>query len=360
MSQLRFQSSRQLAFRVALQQAAQDYLATQGRHRYAGVGIAGKAALLGGLSLYCYWLALHATQGWIFAAAYIAAFVLAMLLAMNTLHDAAHGAVFRSAVFNRLLARLTSLPMGVDADIWTRRHVHLHHTYPNVEEYDLDIEPNPFLRQTPFQAWAVQYRWQHRYWPLIAALSLPYLCWYGDWLDCWGKSKLRLRDPRPISTPHFLASKAAHLLLALGLPLWLLHGSAIGWGTVLLCYVVGQMLASCFLVAMILGTHWADVAFFQPGADGRLPHTWHEHQFLTCCDWLPAPAWLGGLLGGLHLHLTHHLFPAYSHRHYPALARIVQQQAAAHGLPYRCLSYPQLWRAQQRFLRAMGTKPQAS
>ncbi|VEB43107.1 Fatty acid desaturase [Chromobacterium violaceum] len=80
---------------------------------------------------------------WTFAPAYIAAIVMAMLLAMNSLHDAAHGALFRSAALNRLLTRAASLPMGIDADIWTRRHVHLHHTYPNVDGYDLDIEPIP-------------------------------------------------------------------------------------------------------------------------------------------------------------------------------------------------------------------------
>ena len=358
MSKLRFQSSAELPFRIELQQAAQAYLEQSRDHRFAGAGIWLKAWLLAGLSLACYLLALRADTLWQFAPAYVAAILLAMLLAMNSLHDAAHGAVFRRPWLNRLLSRVTSLPMGIDSDIWIRRHVHLHHTYPNVDGYDLDIEPNPFLRQTPFQDWAPQFRHQHRYWPLIAALSLPYLCWYGDWLDLMGKSKLQLRDAKPVRAPGFLLAKAGHLALVLGLPIWLLHGGGIGWGCVLLCYLLGQMAASCFLVAMILGTHWADVAFFQPGADGKLPHTWHEHQFLTCCDWEPRPLALAHLLGGLHLHLTHHLFPSYSHRHYPALARITRQVAQKHGLDYRCLNYPELWQAQQRFLKSMGSRPQ--
>ncbi|AVG17404.1 acyl-CoA desaturase [Chromobacterium vaccinii] len=357
MGKLRFRSSAELPFRIDLQRAAQSYLAERGEHRFADWRVGLKGAALAALSLACYVLALRATTMWSFAPAYIAAIVMAMLLAINTLHDAAHGALFRNARLNQWLTRAASLPMGIDADIWTRRHVRLHHTYPNVDGYDLDIEPNPFLRQTPFQDWSPQFRYQHRYWPLVAALSLPYLCWYGDWLDLLGKSKLLQYNSQPIPAGGFLLGKLGHLVLLLALPWYCLSAGAIGWGGLLLCYLAGLMAASCFLVAMILGTHWAEVEFFRPEGE-EMPHTWHEHQFLTCCDWQPRPRALGHLLGGLHLHLTHHLFPAYSHRHYPALARIVKEQARRHGLPYRCIGYQGLWRAQQNFLRGMGRRPE--
>nr|WP_199066542.1 acyl-CoA desaturase [Chromobacterium sp. ASV5] len=356
MKKLRFQSSSNMPFRLALQREVQAYLAERGDHRYANWSIVLKGIILSVLSVGCFIFALSTTTAWSFAAAYTLSIVSSMLLAMNTLHDAAHGAFFQNATLNRFLARIVSLPMGIDADIWTRRHVHLHHTYPNIDGYDLDIEPNPFLRQTPFQEWAPQFRFQHRYWPLIAALSLPYLCWYGDWLDWLGKSKLKQYDKQPINTMWFLLCKLGHLGLLLGLPLIFLPSGIISIAGLLLSYMVGLMVASCFLVAMILGTHWAEVEFFKP--DGtQILHTWHEHQFLTCCDWEPQPQVLGHLFGGLHLHLTHHLFPTYSHRHYPALTRIVEEQATIHGLPYRCISYSELWQAQQSFLQAMGRKP---
>jgi linoleoyl-CoA desaturase len=143
----------------------------------------------------------------------------------------------------------------------------------------------------------------------------------------------------------------------LALPLWLLPDAGVGWGVVLGAYAAGQMLASCVLVSLILGTHWSEVEFFQPGADGAMPHTWYEHSFRTACDWSPRPAWLGHLLGGLDKHLTHHLFPTWSHRHYPALAAIVARLAPGHRLRYRDLSYPALLAAQQGFLKSMGKRP---
>lgn len=362
---LRFQPAHSTPFARELRQAAQALLDTHADHRWADIGIAAKALLLAVLLGGAYAAVLGARTVGQLLLAFVACQALAMTLAMNVLHDAAHEALFRRPGWNRLARWLCSLPVGIDSDFWTVRHVQFHHTWANVDGHDLDIEPNPFLRQTPYHPWAPQYRHQHRYWPLIAALSLPYLAWYSDWLDRLGLSKVG----RPAHLQNasawgvFVLTKVAHISLMLALPTWLAvqHGAPWGVGTVIACYLGGQLLASCFLVAMILGTHWAEVQFYRAppttaptAAMATLPHTWYEHSFYTACDWQPRPAWLGYWLGGLNLHLTHHLFPTWNHRHYPALAAVVQTLAARHGLPYRCMGYGELLAAQQRFLRDMG------
>ncbi len=352
---LRFQPATNSAFRQALKQEADAYLAGQGKHRFADGLMFLKATCLALAIGLAYAVTLTATSTMMFAPAYVGFIILAMVLAMNTLHDAAHNALFKTAWLNRLFMRIVSVPVGIDPSYWTIRHVHFHHTYANIEGYDLDTEPNAFLRQTPFQDWHPQYRYQHLYWPLVAALSLPYLCWYSDWVDRLGLTKVAGHSPSGWRAwLVFLSTKAAHIAVALLLPIWNLHGTGIGWGEVVLWYVLGQMMASCFLVALILGTHWAEVQFFQLGADGTMPHTWYEHTFYTACDWLPRPAWLAYWLGGLNYHLTHHLFPTTSHRHYPQLAAIVQRVARKHGLVYRTLNYRQLITSQQKFLKSMG------
>lgn len=356
---VRFSSAVDSAFRIELRQAADQYLASRSEHRFGNAGHYLKGILLAMLATAAYWFAVSAGQLWHFVPAYFAFLFLAMLLAMNVLHDAAHYAYVRQPWLNRLLMRLVSIPVGIDPAFWTIRHVHFHHTYANIEGYDLDTEPNPVLRQTPYQRWLPHFRFQHVYWPLVAAISLPYLCWYSDWADRCGATKVAAtgkRDGWP-GWPLFLSLKVLHLTVAVLLPVWFLRDSGIGWGQIVLCYVLGQMLASCFLVAMILGTHWAEVDFFQPPATGVMPHTWHEHTFRTACDWTPAPRSLDHLMGGLNYHLTHHLFPTWSHRHYRPLAKIVAQVAARHQLNYRNLTYSQLWTSQQAFLRAMGRQP---
>ncbi|WP_395702418.1 fatty acid desaturase family protein [Aquabacterium sp.] len=336
------------------EQAALHLRSTQD-HAFADAGMWLKIALLAAIVFSCYGLALTATNAMGLVLATIAYVFATMVLAMNSLHDAAHGSLCRSARANRLAMRLVALPLGIEPVYWTLRHVHYHHSHANVDGLDLDIEPNVALRQTPFQAWQPQYRWQHLYWPLVAAISLPWINWVFDWADRLGRTRLRddgvLQGPRGWAT--FLLHKGLHGLLTIALPLWL---TPLGLGPVLLAYALAQLLASCFLVATILGTHWADVAFFRAPADGQLPHSWHEHAFHTTVDW--RGHWLlRPWLGGLDLHLTHHLFPTLSHRHYDALSPVVAQAARDFGLPYRCLRYHELHAAQQRFLRRMGRNP---
>ncbi len=144
---LRFQPAAGSAFRRELMLEADAYLKSRGTDRFGDGWLALKAAGLAAALVLAYVLALTAGTRWHFVPAYVAFLFLAMALAMNTLHDAAHGALFRSARLNRWWKRLASIPVGIDAGYWTLRHVHFHHTYANVEGYDLDTEPNPFLRQ---------------------------------------------------------------------------------------------------------------------------------------------------------------------------------------------------------------------
>ncbi len=355
----RFPLEADAAFRNDLRLEAQAYLTRRGDHRWADIGTALKAVTLVIAAAALYALALRAGSPGGFMASYTAFFFVATLLAINVLHDASHRALFRSIAANRWVARLASLPMGIDSDYWTARHVHYHHPFANVDGLDFDMEPNPFLRQSPFQPWAAQYRYQHLYWPLVAALSLPYINWVFDWADRLGRTPLAadqvLRGAGGWAL--FVASKALHFLLFVALPLHI-AGPSVGWAVVLCAYLLAQMVASCVLVAMILGTHWADVEFFERPASGEpMPHGWYSHTFRTTCDWVVRPRWLGAGLGGLNLHLTHHLFPTYCHRHYEDLQQIVKRLAHRHGLDYRALGYRELVGLQQVFLRKMGSRP---
>ena len=88
-----------------------------------------------------------------------------------------------------------------------------------------------------------------------------------------------------------------------------------------------------------------------------MPQGWYRHNFATACDWETSPKWLHHLTGGLNYHLTHHLFPGWNHRHYPALAAILAELAPRYAMDYRCISYRELLQQQQRFLRTMGQQP---
>ena len=358
-SDLRYTNMPEEPFVTELKQKSQAYFAVHSDYRHAD-----KWLLLKGLGVVvCAVLAYMALlfsqdvlQLWL---AYGVLMLATMLLAVNVLHDAAHRTLVRSIFWNRLINRVVSLPLGIDPDYWTVRHVRYHHTYPNVEGLDLDIEPNPFLRQTPFQRYAPHFRYQYLYWPLIAALSMLYINWIFDWSDRLGKTALKNENVLRgfAGWALFVSSKLAHLILIVWIPIQLLSAHGVSVWMVVGAYVASQMMASFFVVALILGTHWAQVEFFQPNPSGVMPHSWRMHTLRTAVDWMPKWHWLGYWTGGLNLHVTHHLFPRVSHRHYPALAHILAKIAHDFDVPYRQIDYSTLLHLQKQFLQEMGQVP---
>ncbi len=355
----RFTPSTYSSFADELRAEARAYLERNGDHRYANVATALRVIFLALITSASFVASLHAAGPAGFIGTFLAFSVSAAALSINVSHDAAHGALGRSRALNATAARLVTIPLGIEPAYWRVRHVRYHHPNANIEHCDLDTAPNAFLRQTPFQPWYPYFRFQQYYWPIIAALSMPYVAWVYDWSDRLGLTPLENDRLLPGLGGWlcFVGSKLAHLILCLAIPLTI-AGPTVGYGAVIVGYVVGQMVASGILLTMILGTHWADTRFYDVSDGTPLAHSREEHVFLTCCDWAPRPRFLSDWMGGLNLHLTHHLFPTYSHRHYRALASIVERLAARHGLPYRCLTYGALLSGQYRFLKSMGERPE--
>lgn len=353
---LHYDQRQELELHRDLTRAANRYLQAHGDHRFADAGMIGKMLLLVALcgAFYLLGLRAHSVAG--FAAGYFAFIFTAMLLAINVIHDASHNAFFRSQRANRLLNMVVSIPLGLDPDCWRVRHVECHHADLNVRHYDMDIEENGVLRQTPFQRFRRFMQLQQFYWPAVAALTFPCIIWFFDWCDRAGATrvqpKMRLQGVRGWSA--FVLSKSLHLLLALALPCALLSASGVGFGSLLLVYLVSQMVSSLIFVVLILGSHWAMGTFYEAPEDGHFDHGRYQHVFATTVDWLTRPRWLGYWLGQLNMHLTHHMFPNWSHRHYPALGAIIAQVAPRHGCDYHCVTLGRILLAQQRFLHAMG------
>lgn len=351
-----YQQRDDLALHRDLTKAANQYLLQRHDHRFADGWMIGKLLCLLALCGLFYTTALLSGEPVIFACGYFAFIFTAMLLAINAVHDASHNAFFRQAWANRALNFVICIPLGLDADCWRVRHVECHHAHLNVQGYDLDIEENGVLRQTPFQRIKRFMQAQQYYWPFVAALTFPCIIWFFDWIDRAGKTRVqpKMRHQGVRGWGVFLTAKTLHLLLALALPYWILRQQGIGGDTLLWCYLAGQMLSSLIFVVLILGSHWAMGTFYEVPEDGHFQHGRYRHVFATTIDWVPSPRWLSYWMGELNRHLTHHIFPNWNHRHYPALSDIIAQVTQRHGVTYHCVSLKEILIAQQRFLRAMG------
>lgn len=353
---LHFANEQDRALKAALNNAAKDYLLAHNDHRYADKGMFLKLSALAVFCSGCYLGALFQQSIYWFFLYYCLFITLALLLAINVVHDASHNVFFKSPNANTWLNRIVTIPLGIDPDCWRIRHVVQHHPFTNIEYYDLDIDYNGFLRQTPFQAHHYFMRYQHYYWPIIAGMTFPAIIWCFDWQDRLGLkfNKNKFTYQGVWGWLVFLTAKALHISLTIVLPI-LLCPQFSPW-LIIFIYCLSQMIASLVFVILILGTHWAKATFYQAPIDQQIPHGSTQHAFNTTLNWRLKSATLEYWLGGLNLHLTHHIYPGFSHRHYQHLTTIIRQIAKQHGIDYQEINLQELFKQQQIFLKHMGRR----
>jgi linoleoyl-CoA desaturase len=273
------------------------------------------------------------------AATWWQAIPLALLLAgamatvgFNIGHDGSHAACSRFPWVNRLAAASLDL-IGASSYLWKWKHVVLHHTYPNVDGHDTDIDAGVVARLSPHQTRLWHHRWQHLY--LWLAYGLTAVRWhlFGDFKEAAVGKIGPHRIPRPTGwdLAGLLLGKTVSIGLLIGLPmLW--HP----WWIVLTFYFLVACSTGFFLTVVFQLAHCVGEAHFpvpDPGTD-RLSDAWAIHQVQTTVDFARTSRILTWLLGGLNFQVEHHLFPKIGHGHYPAVSRIVEDVCGEYGVPY--------------------------
>ena len=86
---------------------------------------------------------------------------------------------------------------------------------------------------------------------------------------------------------------------------------------------------------------------------------WARDQIETTVVFAPRSRLLAWYLGGLNFQVEHDLFSGVCHTHHPAMAAVVRDVCARHGVRHQ--SHPRLWPAltsHARWLRRMGAAAQ--
>jgi linoleoyl-CoA desaturase len=277
-------------------------------------------------------------------------------IGMGVQHDANHGGYSRHGWVNRAMGWLLDAA-GASSYVWRTKHNAIHHTWTNVAGHDDDIEIGVLGRWSPEQPRRAWHRWQHVYTWALYGLLIPKWVFFDDFFNlATGRiGRHRLARPSRGEWWAFLAGKLTFYGWALALPL-LWHPI----GAVALCFMVMVVTTGVTLGTTFQLAHCVEESSFPTDEAGRLPSDWAEHQLRTTVDFAPDNPVLTWFMGGLNFQVEHHLFPKICHLHYPALAKIVAQTAADHGLAHR--STPSFWRAvgsHVRLLRTLG-QPQAT
>jgi len=254
------------------------------------------------------------------------------LMAFCVMHDANHGAYFRTRRFNHLMGWTADALLGLSSYAWRVKHNVAHHTYTNVDGYDADITQMPFARLMPVQAPRPWYRLQHYYiWAMYCVMGLRWQT-VGDVAafarGSIGTSALRL--PRRWDLVGLIGGKAIFVTWAIVVPLLFYP-----WWVVLCAYLVYSMVVSLIMAVTFQLAHCVEEAdFVSPNDLASKPRLWAVHEVETTVNFCPRNRVLTWLVGGLNYQIEHHLFPRVPHTHYPRIAEIVQRNAELHGVRY--------------------------
>jgi len=274
-------------------------------------------------------------------------------IGFNLTHDANHGSYSPHRWLNWTM-RWSLDVIGGSSYVWRVRHNIVHHTFTNISGADCDVEQLPFLRLSPEQPRCWYHRYQHLYnWPLYGALAVSWQL-FGDFNQL-RKGKIEgtpLPWPRGWERVGFWAGKLVFVTWAVVIPLLVRPVWQVAAGFLAASFVMAFALAVTFMLA-----HCVEEAQVSTVSqmDAAGPTEWARHQVATTVNFRPGVTMLGWYLGGLNYQIEHHLFARVCHVHYPALAPMVREVCARHGVEYK--EHPSAWKAlvsHFRWLRHLG------
>lgn len=272
-------------------------------------------------------------------------------IGMSVQHDANHGGYSRHKWVNRVMGATLDL-QGVVSFVWRPKHNIGHHSYTNVEGVDYDIDFGVLASLSPLGPRRWWNKYQHYYLWFFYGFLLPKWVFHDDWLILKRRmiGVYKLPPPGKKGLAWFLAVKVffvawAIVIPAMYHPLWqvlVFH--------LIAAYTLGATLGTFFQLA-----HCTTGADFVSHENNTLQTDFATHQIATTVDFAPRSRILTWFCGGLNFQAVHHLYPKVCHLHYPALAPIVAEVAARHGLRYRVQpTFRGALASHFRHLRAMG------
>ncbi len=314
-----------------------DYLSVNNDTKFDNGELSFKAILFLSLSLLDYVLLLQTSPGLFY---YVLWGILGFLfpcIGFNVMHDGAHGSISENKFWNTLAGYSLNL-MGCSVFHWKVKHNYFHHTYTNINDHDDDINIGRILRTNIYQLKKWFHSYQHIYAPVLYMFTYVMWVWFQDFEKYFtGKVgtqkipshfKMKLED-------HiiFWMTKIIHPVLFLVVPMTI-HGVEsvlIGYG--ILCVICGLFIAIVFQLAHVVPVTFEPV----PDENSEL-ESFGKHQLSTTADFAVNSKVAKFLFGGLNYQVEHHLFPKISHRHYPAIQKIVERTAKEYDLSYKVFS----------------------
>jgi linoleoyl-CoA desaturase len=331
----RLKFSKSEGFVGELRRRVDVYFEKTGRPRRDCPGMYFKTASILAWFFGAYFLLLFVVTSWwlVLPLAVILGVAIAAI-GFNIQHDGGHKAYSSRSWINKIMAMTLDL-MGGSSYIWDWKHNSIHHTFPNVDGEDDDINVGLLARLAPQQRRLWFHRAQCVYmWLLYGFLAIKWH-FYDDFYNIAvghiGGHKIS--RPRGNDLLIFIGGKVAFFSLAFVIPL-LLHP----WWAVLGVYALAAFVSGIVLSVVFQLAHCVEDADFPapvPTPQGdRMSTDWAMHQVLTTVNFSRGNPVLCWFLGGLNFQIEHHLLHQICHVNYPALSKVVEQTCKDFDIRY--------------------------
>jgi len=335
-------------------QRVNDYFKSSGISPYANREMKTKTVLafIAWIAVYSLMISdvLSAAYPWTLILLYTALGFVNIFIAFNIVHDSCHNAYSKNRKVNKILG-LSSNFIGGNAYLFTMMH-NAHHAFVNIHGIDVTLESHGLFRFTPHEPYKKFHRFQHFYTPVIYALASVHWAIIKDWK--WFFQEQHIGNQKNIKHPRsefwsLLIGKVVYFSLTLFIPMAVL--SAAWWG-VLLAWLNIHILPGLTFAVMFQATHvYNGTTYPLPDEEGNIENNYALHVLATTADFgrkNPIGTWF---MGGINLHVVHHIFPTICHVHYPKLTHILKDTCDDYGLTYQ--ENPNLWVAFSKHMQML-------
>ncbi|NNV55898.1 fatty acid desaturase family protein [Limnovirga soli] len=278
-----------------------------------------------------------------------------VMIAFNITHDANHDAIFKSKKLNTFFGYFIEL-LGCSRNMWILSHNQEHHTYINISEHDNNIEGYGILRLTPEDKWMKHHKYQWLYAPFVYGLSTLNYATLRDFkmiakYAASGKIKMNAAF-----VAEFVFFKVLYYGYVFIIPIFVFDVSI--W-IVLTYFLIGHFVNGLFLALVFVTGHLTEDTLYPEVKDDRtIDNNWSSHVISTTGDYAVTLPFMQWLVGGINLHVAHHLFPKVCHTHYKDISPVIKEVATKHGMVYR--EIPGFWGAMRShfvLLKQLGVNP---
>jgi linoleoyl-CoA desaturase len=279
-----------------------------------------------------------------------------IVLFVNSYHDAVHGSLFRKPAHNNRFTFLLEL-FGSNSWLWQKRHMTLHHPYPNIQHWDIDIKQSDIVRIFPQSRWFPIHRYQHIYmWLIYPLYSLNWI-YIRDFKDFFGTQNNYVKRMHVVPKKEIaklFAAKIFNLFYLVGVPMLTLQQP---WYLIVSAWLVMHICGSAIGVIALISTHVDEHAHFPaPSENGTIDATWAVHQMTVTKDFSTGSALANFLFGGFTHHVAHHLFPGVAHTYYPQITKVIKRYAVEYNLPYTNYPFHKAVLSHFRMLKRHGSQ----